>query len=204
MLNEVVEAITHERYVKLFLLGDESALKSIWRDGNNRAYLERIVQDKQFEDIARVVASEILYKEKPDYPPSEYDDALAYVYSQALRMTGNNDVLVSKLMGNQWGFLYHDDELGDAGREILGRHLMATGNKSIPYLIPLLDDTNLILYEGSQEATLGNSFGYRVKDAAAYYIAKLLGIDIRFYQQIEDRDKEIKKLKSKLREVGYE
>lgn len=204
MLNKIADTINNEGYVGLFLQKDEIGLASIWDDGKNRTYLERIILGQHFEDIIRLVASEILYKEVPDYPPDEYDDALAYVYSQALRMTGNNDSFVSNLMGNQWGFLYYDDELGDAGIEAMGRHLLATGKKSIPYLMRLLDNTNRIFYEGSQEATLGNSLKYRVKDAAAYYIGKLLGIDVRFHRKFEDRDGEINKLNSKLREEGYD
>ena len=60
----------------------------------------------------------------------------------------------------------------------------------------LLEDSNgLILYEGSQEATMGNSYQYRIKDIAAFYLSKITNIPIQFYQDFEKRDAEIERLK---------
>ena len=46
----------------------------------------------------------------------------------------------------------------------------------------LLDDDTPLTYAGSREAMLGNSFHYRVKDAAGYYLGKLTGHPLEFHE----------------------
>ena len=43
---------------------------------------------------------------------------------------------------------------------------------------------------------LGNSFHYRVKDAAGYFLAKLTGTDIPFREDPGARDEELARLRS--------
>ncbi|HEX3045105.1 MAG TPA: hypothetical protein VHY08_10140 [Bacillota bacterium] len=94
--------------------------------------------------------------------------------------------------------MYHTDELGVKDYGALGAHLVETGLKAVPYLTKILGNQDTFFYKGSQEATLGNSLGFRVKDAAAYYISKVTGIPVKFYQQTADRDAEIERLKATL------
>ena len=63
----------------------------------------------------------------------------------------------------------------------------------------LLNNTGIIFYEGSKEATIGNSLEYRVKDAAAFYIGKIMNIPVKFNQDFDQRDTEIEHLKEKLK-----
>ena len=65
-------------------------------------------------------------------------------------------------------------------------------------VIELLGDPSPLFYEGSQDATLGNSFGYRVKDAAAYFIGRLTGKTVPFHNELEARDAEIERFEDEL------
>ncbi len=67
----------------------------------------------------------------------------------------------------------------------------------------LLIASDTIFYEGSQEATTGGSLKYRVKDAAAFYLGKIAGIPVKFYEQNADRDAEIERLKEALKKNNW-
>ncbi len=186
----VAAALSNAGYRGLFLAGDHSSASSIWRDGKNRDALIEIVQGECYSELERVLASEVLFQHEIKYPRHGWDDVLGQVYARALAITGTGDRPIV-LTGNEWGFLYHN---GDEGP--LGTHLLTVGRASVPHLLPLLDDSAGIFYEGSQEAMLGNSLHYRVKDAAAYYIGKLTGIEVPFHDAIGERDAEIDRLKA--------
>ncbi|MCX9009872.1 MAG: hypothetical protein OIN66_02010 [Candidatus Methanoperedens sp.] len=197
-IEKIVEDLTKAGYSGLFLSGEHSLADSIWHDGENRIYLEQIVQSSHYSNLTRLLASEVLYTKVPDYPPEEWTGTLAYLYSQALAITGDKTGHF-QISGNQWGFMYHTDQLGVKDYGTLGTHLVETGPKAIPYLTKLLDNQETIFYEGSQDATLGNSLAYRVKDAAAYFISQITGIPVKFYEQTTDRDAEIARLKEALK-----
>ena len=179
-------------YRGLFLAGEQSSATSVWCEGANRETLLEIVAGERYGDLERVLASEILYANDPGYPPRGWDDLLGSVYARALAITGTGDRPIV-LTGNEWGFLYHG-----GGEGALGAHLLDAGSTAVRHLIPLLDDPAPVFYEGSQEATLGNSLGYRVKDAAAYYIGVLAGISVTFHATLDERDAEIERLKSQV------
>ncbi|MCP2727807.1 hypothetical protein [Limnofasciculus baicalensis] len=206
MQSEPIETIainlTDAGYSGLFLSGRHNLSDSIWQKGENRIYLEQIVQSSNYSDLTRLLASEILYEKVSHYPPEEWEDNLAYVYAQALAITGS-ETGDFQILGNQWGFMYHTDKQGVKDYGTLGTHLVNTGKKAIPYLTKLLDNSEIIFYEGSQEATLGNSLRYRVKDAAAFYIGKIAGIPVKFYEQNADRDAEIERLKETLKKNNW-
>jgi hypothetical protein len=194
----LAEQLTQLGYSKLFQLGEHSLADSIWEDGKNYQNLLEIVSKNDYDDYARLLASEILFLKQKDYPTKDLEYILAYIYTKALFITGDN-AKSFRLSGNLWGFMYHTDKLGFNDNGILGNHLLNTKKKALPYLLKLLDDTEIIFYEGSQEATLGNSLKYRVKDAVAYFIGKIMKISVQFYENPVDRDKEIEKLKLQLK-----
>jgi hypothetical protein len=192
---KVAQELGRAGYRGLFMAGDRSSAGSVWRDGENREALEEIVRDDQRGDLERVLASEVLYRFHDGYPPDGWKDTLGQVYARALAITGTGDRPIV-LTGNDWGFLYHADEIGARDDGPLGAHLLEVGPAAVPHLVPLLDDPATIFYEGSQEAMLGNSLGYRVKDAAAYFIGKFTGIPVRFHQELDERDAEIDRLEA--------
>ncbi len=183
-------------YGGLFQSGEDSVLDSIWQEGKNRKALLQIVEQSEYEDYVRLVASEILFAKSNKFPPKKLYNDIGFIYSQTLKMSGRNELPI--ISGNQWGFMYFTDkgEKNDYGP--FGSHLMLSGKKAVPFLIELLDDDNMIYYEGSKEATVGNSLKYRVKDAAAYYISKIMGFPIQYIENKADRDQEIEALKEKL------
>jgi hypothetical protein len=191
---KVADDLARAGYTGLFLAGDRSSAGSVWRDGENREPLEAIVQGEEYGDLERVLASEVLYRYLDSYPPDGWEDTLGRVYARALAITGTGDRPIV-LTGNLWGFMYDSDQTGVQDYGPLGAHLLEARPAAVPHLVPLLDDTASIFYEGSKEATLGNSLGYRVKDAAAYYIGKLTGIPVPFHEEPDQRDAEIDRLK---------
>jgi hypothetical protein len=194
---KLASTLTEVGFSGLFQYGERSLCDSVWQDGENQNALLGIVSNPEYHDYARILASEVLYAKSSDYPPANLEDKLAYIYSKAIEISGSKEG--SFLSGNLWGFMYYSDKNNYVDYGQLGSHLMKIGKKNIPHLIPLLDNSNYLFYEGSEEATIGNSLKYRVKDVAAYYIGKLSGISIQFYEKHVDRDAEIERLKEKLK-----
>ena len=179
-------------YDGLFADGEQSLADNIWRTEDNRQALLDIVINNACDDYARLLASEILFEKKMDYPAKELEDTLAYIYSKALFIAGDHSGR-TRLYGNSWGFIYQG-----GGNDRLGSRLVKIGKKAVPYLSKQLDDTCLIEYVGLEEATIGDLLNYRVKDAAAYYIGRITGIAVPFHENWADRDVEIEGLKRKL------
>jgi hypothetical protein len=188
----VAAELTRAGYGGLFLAGDHSSGAAIWRAGANRDPLIEIVRDDSRSDLARVLASEVLFASDDGWPPEGWEDVLGRVYARALAATGAGDRPLV-LTGNVWGFLYRGDDAGP-----MGRHLLEAGHAGVRHLVPLLDDPAPILYEGSQDAMLGNSLRYRVKDAAAYYVGRLRGERIPFHEELDERDAEIDRLRARV------
>jgi hypothetical protein len=115
---------------------------------------------------------------------------IADIYANALRhnLTG---------MANSWGLLYEYEDEGPVGSAFL-----TLGEQSIPALVKLLKDDRAVLkYQGSTEATVGNAYGYRVKDFAAYYLGRILGHPLKYYRDMADRDQQIEGLKKQLNSI---
>jgi hypothetical protein len=100
-------------------------------------------------------------------------DPLAEAYCQALLSCTSEAGFSMGLAGNAWGFLWFDQDPG------LGQVLIELGNGSIPALRRLASHRDVILYEGSKEATTGNALMPRAKDFAAYYLHRITGLAVR-------------------------
>lgn len=155
----------------------------------DRDALEEIVAGDEYEDLARLLAAELLFRDADGYPPDGERETLGRIYARGLALTGAGDRALV-LTGNAWGFLYENDE------GPLGEHLRAIGPAAVPQLAELLDDDAPLLYEGSQESMLGAELRYRVKDAAAYYIGELSGRPVPFHRDMSERDAEIARLRN--------
>jgi hypothetical protein len=177
-------------YLELFQRMEYTHVDELWK--TSAADLDALVRDASQDHLARFLAAEILFLRSPGYPPADARAVLAPLYAEALVQTGARSGGWG-LAGNMWGFLYERDDLGSAGE-----HVMAIGADMVPALRPLLDNTDVILYEGSQEATLGNSLRYRVKDVAAYFIGRLTKTPVAFHPAPADRDRELAKLAKSL------
>jgi hypothetical protein len=166
-------------------------IEKIWSDPRNHHLLDNILDDPKVSDLAKFLACEVLFKKDILFMQRHSPEKVAEVYAKALSgdFTG---------MANSWGLLYDTQDDGPVGTAFL---LM--GQRAIPVLAELLDDerTNL-KYQGSAEATLGNQYGYRIKDFAAYYIGRITGNPLKYYPDPADRDKQIDELRTRLKSRG--
>lgn len=193
-IQEVVKTLSETNYSGLFYVTNKSLMDSVWQNGKNQKALEKLVASYQYNSYVRFLASEILFNKVSDYPSDKIKDTLGLLYSNAIvgSSTVSNNLWIS---GNEWGFMYHTDRMGITDFGTVGSHLMKIGKPAVPFLVKLLNNNGIIFYEGSQEATLGNSLRYRVKDVAAYYIGKITDVSVDFYESNTERDKEIERIK---------
>ena len=194
--NKIATALKRIDYSGLFLYGERSLCDSIWQNGINEKSFISIVNNPTYKTHTRFLASEVLYDKAKKFPTTISLDTLAKIYSYALEISGAKDKPF--LVGNRWGFMYYDHDRGYKDYGDVGKHLMNARSKAIPYLKKLLENNGKLFYEGSEEATIGNSLHYRVKDAAAFFIGQILNIPVTYYDKNTDRDVEIEKLKKAL------
>jgi hypothetical protein len=181
----LVEKLTKLGYVGLFQGEDEAELDALWSENGAPQALSLLAIDPKAPALARFLAAEILFCKDRSYPPRQQKGQLASVYAAALtrNFTGT---------ANPWGL---PGILGS----LLEEHIEALGEAAVPDLAGLLDDDRRVYYVGSEEATLGNSFEYRVKDLAAFCLFKIKGMPSKMEEDSRKRDKEIEKLKNTLR-----
>jgi len=159
-------------------------IETIWADERNRLLLDEVLADPDLPDEARFLAAEVFFRKDILFMQRHSPAMIAAIYANALR----NDFTG---MANSWGLLYDHQDDGPVGIAFL-----TIGQKAIPALCGLLDDESTRLqYQGSVEAAVGNGYGYRTKDFAAYYIGRILGKPLRFHRDIAARDQEIERLK---------
>ncbi|MBK9033131.1 MAG: hypothetical protein IPL61_17985 [Myxococcales bacterium] len=173
-------------YLELFQRADDRAIASLYPGA--AAQLAALAGDPMVDPHARFLAAEILFVRQPGYPAPALRPALAEVYAIALGRT-YGQVRGGWLPANAWGLAYDLDDVGASGR-----HLLALGPAALPALRTLLDRAEVVQYEGSEDATVGNARGYRVKDLAAYFIARLAGRPLAFHPAPADRDRAIASL----------
>lgn len=169
-------------YIGLFQGPDEEALGTLWNEPGVPEALATLASDPETPALARFLAAEIMFYKQGMYLSKKQKKQIASVYATALaeNFTG---------AANTWG-------LPDVLDGLAGEHLLALGEAAVPGLKTLLDDDRRVYYEGSKEATLGNSYRYRVKDLAAFYISKIRNISFKVDEDPNKRDQEIEKLKS--------
>ena len=140
--------------------------------------LAALVADPAADGEARFLASELWF-DGHGGPPPLAADALGALYARALagRWT---------VFANPWGL---PREVGP-----VGAHLLQLGAAAVPALRAHLDDPAPVSYAGSEEATVGNGYAYRVKDLAAFYAARLAPAPYAVLPTPAERDREIARL----------
>ncbi|WP_430413057.1 hypothetical protein [Kordia sp.] len=187
------EKLLEYNYFDLNQIQDTVISNQVWNGGKNSELLKKVINSSSTSLKSKFLAATILleFENKID---KKFHKNLSNVYAYALTHTSEKYDNIMHLNGNLWGFLYEENDLGK-----LGKHYVSFGQIAIPSLKKLLEDTdNQIFYDGSEEATLGNDYQYRVKDFAAFYISKIKDIPMTFYQDFEKRDAEIERLKEVL------
>ncbi len=182
-------------YPGLFMHGENGDTDAIWNGGENLKQLESIILSASSTPLAKFLAAEIL--RYFDIESDRLDDVvLAEAYVFALENTAEDKNKTVGLNGNLWGLLYEEDDVG-----YLGQQFVKFGDAAVSPLTKLLDDdAGRVFYDGSEEATIGNAYQYRIKDFAAFFISKIKNIPVEYFQDFERRDKEIERLKGLLKE----
>ncbi len=171
-------------YVELFLRLDEEAIDSIWDVPRASEVLKALAIDSNAPPLASFLAGEMLFYKLDEYPPESDKRRLAEVYAMALRENFT-------AMANPWGLPGSLD--GDPGM-----HFVELGEWAVAPLLSLLDVESEVTYGGSEEATFGNSYRYRVKDLAAFYLSRIRGVRYEVVEDPGERDKRIEELKAEL------
>lgn len=95
---------------------------------------------------------------------------------------------------NDWGYLDIDESVD----QVAALALLETGSTAMNYLKPLLDNKQPAPLFGTEEATLSAIYQYRRNDFAYRYISLILGKKPVFTMELNERDREIEKLKNEL------
>jgi hypothetical protein len=165
---------------------------------SNQKALKEILRSSDASPRARFLAAELLRKSGELDLKDVNADALAEAYCQALLTCTSEGEFGLGLVGNVWGYLWFD---GDPG---MGQVLIDLDRASIPALRRLAAHNEVVLYEGSREATTGNALMPRAKDFAAYYLHRITSISTRPIQlgdrDFEARDAAIKQLLSEIKD----
>jgi hypothetical protein len=172
-------------YLELFHRLNEDAINEVWQEGQASQALRQMAVDSSSPQPARFLAAEILSYKDAEYPRDEEREQLASVYSMALSQNFTQ-------IANPWGLPGTLDGLA-------GQHFVALGEAAVPELTEDLNDQTRLVYVGSKEAAIGNSFAYRVKDAAAFFISQIRKLPFEVHASPETRDEEIEKLKNSLK-----
>ena len=192
----VEEQLLEAGYVDLFQRMDQARVEEIWRRHDGPAELMELVADEDAHRFARFLAAEILFTRQQDFPPEALTGQLAEIYTRTLQDCGSPEKQ-AVLAANNWGFPFRDDDPG-----VFGAHVLSLGEGVLPHLLLLLDDDRQLTYEGSREAVKGNASRYRVKDVAAFYISLMKGLDVRYEDDLERRDRQIDRLREKVAADG--
>lgn len=165
----------------------DQTIDRVWLEAAPPQLLDQILDDATLSTEAKFLACEVLFKKDVLFLRRHAPEQIAEVYAKAL----SHDLT---RMANSWGLLYDYQDEGPVGSAFL-----TLGQKAVRALVKLLDDGSTHLkYLGSVEATVGNAYGYRVKDFAAYYLGRILGRPLKYYPTLASRDEQINRLKKEL------
>jgi len=156
---------------------------ALWRDYPDRADYVALVEDAGQPAPIRFAAALALRSRADHADPAATARALA---------AGLRDDLAG--YAQPWGRLWAGDDVG-----VLGAAVVELGSAAVPALTDLLDDTTpRDVYIGSEEATELAMRGYRVKDFAAFYLARIVGVELAWEPDLARRDTAIEALRARV------
>jgi len=174
-------------YGQLFLQMDDEAQKKVWSTPQAERDLKSIVLDTRKSERARFLAAELLAARSKRLAKAVPGDVLAQVYVGALRSGASQ-------MANPWGL--------PGGTGPLSDRVLALGKAATAPLLEALDDAEPMEYGGSRDATVGNSYRWRVKDQAASLLAAVRGERLQPDPDPRKRDQTIAALRERVRKNG--
>jgi hypothetical protein len=176
----LAEALVRLRYLGLYLRGDGSA--DAVRHAHGDAEFVALLRDTSAPAEARFLAAELWMEAHENSLPAGVDPAaVAALYTQAMH---DNFTYAA----NAWGL---PSEIGATGMRML--HL---GPAAAPALLARFDDATPMFYAGSETATEGNRYQYRVKDEAAFLLSRVLELPYPLAVDPHVRDEEIVRLRA--------
>lgn len=181
----LAQKLVTDAYGTAFLWPQHDAvIERVWSEPGNAAQLEALIDDRQAPLKARLLAAEVLFKRDFAFLDRHDNTEVARIYADAL---ARHTVPAA----NVWGLLWINEQVGELG----GRFIML-GADAVPALRALLDDNTIVdWYMGSEDATLGNGARFRIRDFAAYYLARITNQPLAFHPDFAGRDAEIARLK---------
>jgi hypothetical protein len=185
---EFTHKLAADAYGKTFVWPQhDMTISRLWDTPGNPAKLEGLIDDHKASTKARLVAAEVLFTNDFTFLGRHDPAEVARIYADALV----HDVAPN---ANLWGLLWLNNQTG-----LLGGRFVMLERDAIPALTSLLDNATIVdRYEGSEDATLGNGARYRIKDFAAFYLARIVGHPIAFHREFAARDVEITGLRATL------
>lgn len=169
-------------------LSMDPQVTAVWNEYPDAGLYTAIVEDARRPEPIRFAAALILRSKSAEQFKRTDPQALAQIFATALKLD---------LAGYAapWGWLWAPgDPLG-----LLGQIFVEIGRPAQRPLEALLDDTAARdTYPGSEEATEMAMRRYRVKDFAAFYLAKVFKLDVPWEQDLARRDEAIAELRKQL------
>lgn len=168
MMNNLSQKLESTDYIQLFMT--EKSAPDYFKDfikPYSTLNLAEVIEENPESSKASFIAAELLFNLDYDILGKISKEKLAEIYAQAL-INNNGDC------SNIWGMPFYSDFMGLAGVRFL-----YFDKEAISPLKKLLSDTTLVQsYIGSEEATVGNRAEYKVKEFAAFYLARILTLNI--------------------------
>lgn len=169
-------------------LASDPQVQKLWSESSDPELYATILADRRRPAQVRFAAALMLKSHNQKGDPAATAEAFAAALQQ--------DMVHAAY---PWGWLWNGpDRLG-----LLGGTFVEAGRPAIPALVGLLDDTTpRDTYLGSEEATEMKMKRYRVKDFAAFYLAKITGDPLPWEQDLAKRDEAIARVRSKVASSG--
>ncbi|WP_428265896.1 hypothetical protein [Haliangium sp.] len=178
----LVEALVEAGYRGLFMSLGSDRVDELWNE-HGLAGFSALLADPAIDDQARFLAAEVVYRVNNDWPENAPLDLLAAAYAAALA----NDYIGA---ANPWGL---PETLG-----VVSLHVLEMGQAATPHFLALLDDDTPVQYAGSEGATIGNRYRYRVKDIAAFLVSCIEMSAYGVSEDPDERDRRIEALRERL------
>lgn len=194
MENETIKKLKEIKPYEWWIDSDD--VEKILTTKNAIPNIKLFLKDSSASNHLKFLVAEILFSNDKTFPNQNEAHTVAKIYSQELK---------EAKIGNCWGV--PGSESGWSSGPI--KNFAKIAKNAIPELKSLLSDERVLMYIGSEEATVGNGFHIRVKDVAAYLLASCLGVEFKtnpkYREQPNDewkvRDKQIEKIKLQLKSL---
>ena len=173
-------------YSKLFQMKDVQTVENLWDSGKNVEDLKALILAPEADEAARFLAGNLLLSHHLELEDGLSKKMLAEAFAKALVATKDPQGALVGLAGNAWCYPFEPGPL-----EMLGQRMLSLGDPAVNALSRLLEDTDPLPYEGSEEATLAEGHQVRVKDVATTIICKIRNFEWEWSEKAIVRDASI-------------